>query len=67
MLSRNVTDYVDPAFLAPLKLEELRSLLARVDSTLAEGRELREKIVRAMEERRARPVWPETVRSPEPR
>jgi hypothetical protein len=62
-----VSDYTDPAFLAPLNLDQLRNLLAKVDSTLAEGRELREKIVRAMEERRDRPVWPHTVRSPEPR
>jgi hypothetical protein len=46
-----VSDYVDPAFL--------------VDNTLAEGRELREQIVRAMQERRAnvmpidRPPFPQ--------
>jgi hypothetical protein len=62
-----VSDYVDPAFLAPLNLEQLRNLLAKVDSTLAEGRELREKIVRAMDERRDRPIWPETARSPKHR
>jgi hypothetical protein len=62
-----VSEYTDPAFLAPLNLDQLRNLLAKVDSTLAEGRELREKIVKAMEERRARPFWPETVRSPDHR
>lgn len=52
ILSRDVSDYVDPAFLAPLNLDQLTKLLAKVDVTLAEGRELREKIARAMHERR---------------
>jgi hypothetical protein len=47
-----VSDYVDPAFLAPLNLDQLTKLLEKVDLTLEEGRELREKIVRAMYERR---------------
>jgi len=47
----------DAAALAPLSMEQLASLLAKVDATLAEGRALREKIVRAMEERRS-PAWP---------
>jgi hypothetical protein len=47
-----VSDYVDPAFLAPLNLDQLAKLLKKVDLTLEEGRELREKIVRAMYERR---------------
>ena len=62
-----MSEYTDPAFLAPLNLDQLRNLLAKVDSTLAEGRELREKIVKAMDERRERPFWPEAVRSPKHR
>ena len=59
-----MSDYVDPAFLAPLNLEQLTRLLANVDSTLAEGRALREKIARAIQERRNLPIWPDTARGP---
>lgn len=57
-------DDVDPAFLAPLSMEQLTTLLTKVDATLEEGRALREKILQTMQARRDDPVWPEALPLP---
>ena len=54
-----MSDQAEPAFLAPLTMEQLTSLLTQVDAALAEGRALREKIVRTMNARRNIPQHPE--------
>jgi hypothetical protein len=46
-----VADNTDSAGLS-FTLEQLRALLAKVDAALAEGRALRERIMRTMRERR---------------
>ena len=57
----------DDRTLAPLTAEQLAVLLTNVDTALAEGRALREKIVSAMRERTKNPIWPQIERRKKPR
>lgn len=45
-------------------LEQFRLIRAKADAALEECRIAREKIVRAMQERRDNPAWPEDVSEP---
>ena len=62
-----MSDNADSAALLPFNLEQLRTLLDKLDAVLAEGRVLREKIVRTMLERRDAPMWPDDPPSRTPR
>ena len=59
-----VAETSDTAELVARMLEQFRLIRAKADAALEECRIAREKIVRAMQERRDNPAWPEDVSEP---